>query len=175
MFLFSTSFFVSFFPHGLWLLFVSLSIPISLFSFFLFLLLNKRPCESCAFCLSNEFSQYAFFKPRKLFKWVYFRLQSIWLAHSKCRALEIDDPFSEFIALIHISYAFYSKSSFLFCSHPLFLCLRSQHSLSSMYIEVFDQARLFQKPHLTVSFRWFLIEPKENRLVTFRRIHKTQK
>lgn len=125
---FSQLFFYFFFPHTFYGIFcLSFDSNFSI-SNFLFFRSFWKPCDLWCLCLSNEFSQYMqFFKPRKLFKWVYFRLQSIWLAHSKCRALEIDDPFSEFIALIHISYAFCSKSYFLSFSISLFILPRSQY------------------------------------------------
>lgn len=119
-------------------------------SLFLLCLIGFSPSPwERSFCLAYE-TQCAFFKPRKLFNWVYFRLQSIWLAHSKCRALEIDDPFCEFIALIHISYAFCSKSC-IFLYRTILTSSHLNTHIQATYIEVFDQARLFQKL-LTISF-----------------------
>lgn len=46
----------------------------------------------------------------KLFKWIYFWLQSIWLAYLKCRPKEIDDPLSEFIIVILHSCAIHNAN-----------------------------------------------------------------
>lgn len=115
----------------LWLLFFQL------FQGFFFILFRCPFSCQISVCISLTF-----FKPRKLFKWVYFRLQSIWLAQSKCRALEIDDPFFEFIALIRIRTHYVVKLFWAFGIEFSGVML-----LFYMYIKVSDQARLFEGTH----------------------------